>query len=234
MKGIGTLSQPTEPFWSLTPPDGQARNPLKFHCSPNESTPDYIAYRNVEQFLAYGLVMCWDSLDPEYFSLWNMVDADHLDWLRSAFLDVFQAVALGIYDGLINRDTKSEDFDPGDWVESISIGDHDSGDEDEFCFIWFPHYVDENSIAIVFHSHQVYGKGNYSAGEVIWIRWDAFKDRKKVYDAFKKAHTVSNNPLRPIAEKRWLTAIKGEGKKIRGKGVKALCDQEEVKEEICS
>lgn len=112
MQGMGIPFQVHEPFWTLTPPAGVERNPLKYFCAPNQATPDYVAAHGIKNFIAYGFLCCFDAVDPDNFAMWNMVQREDVQWLRENFLRVLEKLALNA----IACHTKGEAFFCDDWA----------------------------------------------------------------------------------------------------------------------
>ena len=94
MRGQGLLFQGTNPFWKITVNPPVAQNPLKGYWAPNMATPDYVAAYDINQFLAYGFILCFESVSPDWFTMWNMVQAEDVQWLREGFLATVEDLLL--------------------------------------------------------------------------------------------------------------------------------------------
>jgi hypothetical protein len=193
MQGMGILFQVKNPFWTLTPPPGVVMNPLGYYCAPNQATPDYVASYTIRDFLAYGFICCYDCVTPENFTMWNMVQADDVKWLRENFLRVVEKLILNIYAGAIEIPTKEDDFDSGQWAESVTIGESEEDDAngEQFVFEWAPGPVHEDALAIVLRSTLVSGEGTGGDDEVIWLAHEAIQDRAAVKAAIVEARTIN-------------------------------------------
>ena len=192
MQGMGILFEVADPFWKLTPPPGVMMNPLGYYCAPNAATPDYVASYNIRDFLAYGFICCYDCVTPDNFTMWNMVEADDVTWLRENFLRVVEKLIINIYGGAVEIPTREDDFDPGQWSESLTIGDDDENDDDEqFVFDWTPGPVHEDAIAFVLRSTLTKGEGTGGDDEVIWLSHEALQDRAVVKTAIEEARKIN-------------------------------------------
>ena len=193
MQGMGILFQAADPFWKLTPPPGVKENPLGYYCAPNGATPDYVASYNIRDFLAYGFICCYDCVTPDNFTMWNLVQADDVKWLRENFLRVVEKLILNLYGGTVEIPTKEDDFDPGQWSESLFIGDDDENDPDgeQFMFDWTPGPVHEDAIALVLRSTLTKGEGTGGDDEVIWLAHEALQDRAAVKAAIEEARKIN-------------------------------------------
>jgi len=201
MKGIGTVNQIENPFWTLVGKEGVERNPLKYYCAPNQATPDYVTSYSVRDFIAYGFVCCWDAVCPAYFAMWNMVQQDDVQWLRHYFLEVLEAAVLAYYEGKLEN---GENFDWGDWSQSLNIGNSDEGDEEEIRYTWALDRVDDEKLAMVLAIANCVGTGPAGDDEVIWLAKEALEDRAKVKAAFEEAY-AANKLHGKIAEHTILT-----------------------------
>ena len=191
MQGMGILFQVHEPFWTLTLPSGVERNPLNYSCAPNQATPDYVAADDIRDFIAYGFLCCFDSIDPDNFTMWNMVQREDVQWLRECFLRVLEKLVLNIYAGIVTPETKETDFDHGQWAESLNIGNADEGDEEELMIQWAPGPCDGHALSLVLSYSLLAGEGHGGDDEVIWLTFDALKDRAAVKAAIEEARNVN-------------------------------------------
>lgn len=188
MQGMGILFQSSEPFWAVTPPAGVERNPLKYYCAPNQATPDYVAAASIRDFIAYGFLCCFDAVDPDSFTMWNMVQRGDVQWFRECLLRVLEKLVLNIYAGIVTPETKETDFE-SDWAESLIVGDE--GDEEELMIQWAPGPCDEHALSLVLSYSLLMGEGHGGDDEVIWLTFDALKDRAAVKAAIEQARKVN-------------------------------------------
>ena len=198
-KGWESCSELREPFWTLTPPNGVERNPLNYSCAPNQATPDYVAASDVRDFIAYGFLCCFDAVDPDSFTMWNMVKRQDVQWLRENLLRVLEKLVLNIYAGTDWMESDS------DWAESDStIGDE--GDEEELMMQWAPGPCDENALSLVLSYSLLRGDGLGGDDEVIWLTFDALKDRAAVKAAIEEARKI-NGIQSGSLEEEWAEMI---------------------------
>lgn len=192
MIGMGIPSQPENPFWKIqvTPSKaGVCRNPLAGHWAPNAATPDYVATHDIRLFLAYGFIQCYNAVHPDYFTMWNMVQVDDVQWLRGYFLRVVEKVIDAYYKG--DLETGRSDFDHGVWGQSLNIGNGDEGDDEEVMYTWAPEVVQEDAIGIALYCDVLKGEGT-GESEVIWLNLEALRDRREVRAAIKEARKANN------------------------------------------
>lgn len=207
LSGTGILFQVEDPLWKLV--SDEERNPMKSRWAPNEATPDYVASYNIEDFIGYGFICCYECLAPENFTMWNMVQRNDVKWLRAYFLDILEQLILSWYEGDI--EIGSKDFDHSDWGESLNIGNSDDGDEEEFMITIAPYCVHEDAMAMGFDYSLLVGEGTGGEDEVIWLAFEALKDRQYVYDTIEKARTINGLVDRAWAsdrsKERWAAVI---------------------------
>lgn len=188
MQGMGILFQTSEPFWAVTPPAGVELNPLHYFCAPNQATPDYVASHEIRDFVAYGFLCCFDAVDPDSFTMWNMVQRADVQWLRECFLRALEKLVLNIYAGIVTPETKETDFD-SDWAESLIVGEE--GDDEELMIQWAPGPCDGHALSLVLSYSLLTGEGHGGDDEVIWLTFDALKDRAAVKAAIEEARKVN-------------------------------------------
>ena len=175
-------------------------------------TPDYVASYDIRDFIAYGFICCFDCVTPETFSLWNMVEADDVKWLRENFLRIIEKLILNIYAGVIEIPTKEDDFDPGQWSESVTIGEDEENDPngEQFDFSWTPGPVHEDAIALVLRSSLTKGEGIGGDDEVIWLSHEALKDRvavKAAIDEARKVNALGGGSSTPSLDAAWVECL---------------------------
>jgi hypothetical protein len=205
MQGQGLLFQCHNPFWKITGNPAVEQNPLKGYWAPNMATPDYVAAFDIKQFLAYGFILCYASVSPDWFTMWNMVEAEDVQWLREGFLATVEDLLIEFFKG--NVEVGESNFDHGDWGEDLTIGNDD--DEEEFMFTWAPHCIHEDAIGIGLYCNLLKGEGQAGDETVIWLSMDALKDRRAIMDAIqnaRKINGVSSEGRDPI--KAWKAVLK--------------------------
>lgn len=98
----------------------QVFNPLKFLSASNQATPDYVAYDDFRMFVAYGLMCCWCSDDPEdpndYSNISRPITRDDVKELRGYFLDLVETVVTSLWKGQCSPGDGEID---GDWQHLI-------------------------------------------------------------------------------------------------------------------
>lgn len=162
----------------------QVYNPLGFHCAPNQATPDYIAYSDLRQFVAYGFISCWlsaDSEDPNRDCAFaRPVTREDVDELRGYFLDLVETVILSLWKG---------DYSPGDgeidgdW-EHLYIGNED----DQVDSLVWDIRLDKDAMMFSLHG--------YGDAESIWLKYDAIEDKENVLKVLTEARqTISDNTV---------------------------------------
>lgn len=209
MDGLGILDQVADPFWIVTHPPEVRHNPFHYWCASNGATPDYVSSDKVSEFIAYAFMMCYDNVSPEYFTMWNMVTKNSVQWLRESFLMILERFVLEYYDGNITNTTNYHDLDHSVWSEGINIGDRDGGDKDEVSMNWCPGPIDEESFSLQLSCDVLYGDGRSSDPEVIWLRFSALHNRGAVCEAIRAARaTNALNTNSHFNPEDWDKAIK--------------------------
>lgn len=202
MQGIGTLHQVANPFWQVAPGQDVERNPLRYYCAPNQVTPDYVSSPAIRDFIAYGFVCCWDSLSPQFFTMWNMVQHDDLQWFRHHFLTVLENLILAYYKGEV--EIGFDQFDH-DWAEELFIGNSDEGDTEAICYTWMPACIHDDTLALVLSITDCTGQTVPGDDEVIWVELEALKDRAAVKFALEQAFLV--NKMGHTNETAWAEVL---------------------------
>ena len=164
--------------------DVQIYNPLGFTCAPNQSTPDYIAYDDFRQWLAYGLIVCWlshDRNDPDAdCAMGRPVTRDDVQEMRRVFLDLVETVTAAIWRG---------DYGPGDGeidgdYQHVYIGpDGDDSGSDLCVLTWRPR-LDADSIMM-----EMECSGGDST--VIWLNYAGIEDRAHVAAVLTEARRAT-------------------------------------------
>ena len=158
----------------------QVRNPLKFWCAPNQATPDYVVYDDFRQFIAYGLICCWCSHDPNDpnadANMARAITRDDVKELRGYFLDLVETVVTSLWKGQYSPGDGSID---GDW-EHLIIGPegNESGDNDTML-TWYIRLDDD---AMMF-SLDCTGADS----ENIWLGYKGIEDRAEVLKVLTEA-----------------------------------------------
>lgn len=149
------------------------RNPIGYHCQPNEATPEYVPERNFQQFLAYGLLLC--DIPEEYTTY--VIGEGQIQDSREQFLKTVenalqrfaswergknntQEEALEPH-VFLSEDPENEDgdFDLCDWyLDMIAIADPDGDGAGDLVFI-----------------RRVTGNDD----DAIWLSGSAVKTKKK-------------------------------------------------------
>lgn len=167
----------------------QTFNPLRFHCAPNQATPDYIIYDDFRSFVAYGLMVCWLSHtadDPNAdCNMARPVTRDDVEELRKYFLDLLETVVVALW---------KEQYKPGDgdidgnWQSVIIAKNGDESGQDETMLTW---YVSLRDDAIMLEM-----SCTGSDPSTIWLSYDALKDRQNVLKVIADASaTVPSHKL---------------------------------------
>ncbi len=208
-------NQTSDPFWAISPAQDQKSNPLGFHCAPNAATPDYIAYHDIENFVAYAFTMCW--LTPQDYTGWAWLQANDIRWLREHFLQALEVVLLGIYDGdyadtLADDGKRYEGFDCGEF-DSLSVSDNEDEEyrTEDHLFQWMPFCVEQDgTVAFELRFNVMESPDNNpSFGEdpPIWLAPEGYADRAKARKVIAHARKVN---WRDIDNK----SLKAESKNI--------------------
>lgn len=194
------FKRPIKPFWQVNPPKGLRPNPLGYSCAPNQADASYAGAETIEEFIAYGFRMCWQS--PGDFSLWWKLERYDIQWLRENFLRMLEILLLSFYEEGDKWDLPYSGFDWGEFGESLNIGNSDEGDPHEISITWAPHSWQEDVIVIDMIYEVV---ADYSPGESpsfpggndplsIFLDPEAIKDKKKVRAAIAHARNVNDLP----------------------------------------
>jgi len=162
----------------------QVRNPLKFWCAPNQATPDYVIYDDFRSFIAYGLVCCWCSHDPEDpnadANMARPITRDDVKELRGYFLDLVETVITSLWKGQYSPGDGEID---GDW-EHCYIGDEDS---EVTSLTWYPR-LDDDSIMFELHC-------DGSDPEVIWLGYKGIENRAEVLKVLTEARATIDDEV---------------------------------------
>ena len=67
-------------------------NPMNYFCAPNGATPDYVAAHDMEDFIAYGLVVSFIKQDDINSNIFIVTD-EHIADLRKGFLRCLEITA---------------------------------------------------------------------------------------------------------------------------------------------
>lgn len=149
----------------------QVRNPLKFWCAPNQATPDYVIYDDFRQFIAYGLMCCWCSHDPNDPNADANFDrpltVEDVKELRGYFLDLVETVITSLWKQQYSPGDGDID---GDWQHLI-IGDE--------MMTWYIRLDDD---AMMF-SLDCTGADS----ENIWLGYKGIEDRAEVLKVLTEA-----------------------------------------------
>ena len=167
----------------------QIFNPLKFWCAPNQATPDYVTYDDFQQFIAYGLMVCWcshDANDPNADS--NMarpITREDVAELRENFLDLVETVITSLW---------KKQYSPGDgdidgnWKHLIIGNSDENPGEEETMLTWYIRLDDD---AMMFDL-QCTG----SDSTAIWLSYKGIEDRQEVLNVLTEARaTVPDNKV---------------------------------------
>jgi hypothetical protein len=163
----------------------QTYNPLRFSCASNQATPDYVIYDDFRLFVAYGLLSCWLSNDPDDpnadCNMGRPVDREDVQELRRQFLDLMETVIVSVWRG---------DYGPGDgeidgdW-QHVYIG-HNRSDEDDpnlTVLTWYPR-LDADSMMFCLDCSD----GDL---ECIWLSYEGIQDRANVLQVLCEARNTT-------------------------------------------
>jgi hypothetical protein len=187
------LNLKSDSFWKVVPADDVKPNPLGYWCWPNACDPSYASARLIEDFVAYGLWRCF--IEPDEFTLWHLMRQGDVEWLREYFLRALEFAALSVYDGTIVPGEWDAD-DAGDAFDSLTIGNTEEGDEDEFTFTWVVGRVDEDAVMVV---------QRWSDGDdvTIWLALSALSDMRRVRAAIALARRANGEPGQDWTDAAW-------------------------------
>lgn len=179
----------------------QVFNPLGFYCASNSATPDYIVYDNFRMFVAYGLMCCWPSADPDDCNRdCNMVrpfTLNDVKELRKVFLDALQLSIVALWQGEIEPGDGGFDdniigrFSYNKWVY---IDVENAEDADNTTSLTWDVYLNDNDIMM-----QLNCTGNDD--EAIWLSYKGIEDRANVVK-------VLTDACRSIDEEVWPELLK--------------------------
>lgn len=156
------------------------RNPMNFWCAPNQCTPDYIGYRDFEQFVAFGLFYC--ALDQEDCSF--QVTDSFVYSMREGFLTTLRYMIFKYWDGELERGAENIDMPSNGNIIHLSEADDEEGEDDFFA--WYPFRVDgeENEDASLSIELTLNSQGQDT---VLWLKLKAIEDKAHVRAILKMA-----------------------------------------------
>lgn len=158
----------------------QTYNPLKYWSAPNQSTPDYVTCYNFRDFVAYGLLECWLSHDPNDpnadCNMARPVDREDVKELRGYFLDVLETAIAALWKEQYKPGDGSID---GDW-ETLIVGNSDENPGEEETFLAWYVRLDDDAIML-----ELSCSGADSTA--IWLSYEAIEDRQNVLKVLTEA-----------------------------------------------
>jgi hypothetical protein len=130
----------TDPFWTVRAPEGEEQYPLP-HSDANYQSSDKLL-----DFIGCGFGYCW--LDPETFGLWELVERDHIAWLREYFLRMLEYAVFGCY---TNTFYPGMDCSEIDWsgYDSLSFGGEDMPDVEECHLTWSLDRIEDDGVTLL-------------------------------------------------------------------------------------
>lgn len=161
----------------------QVRNPLKFFCAPNASTPDYIIYDDFHSWVAYGLLTCWFGSGPdpnEYAEFPRPYTKEDVKELRGYFLNLLETTIVALWKGELERGTGEVDSD----TQHLCIGEDDA---DLVILSWYVRLGDDG----IMFSLSCTG----SDTENIWLSYEAIEDRANVLKVLSEARQTINSEV---------------------------------------
>lgn len=155
------------------------RNPMAF--TSNSADPSYVAWPDFKGFVAYGLLTAWPSHTDDLNEDWNhnvALDLDHVNELRSGFLDLLEHAVCGLWSG---------DMEVGEGVidHYMAVSGTTVFIDDETYFDWTVTLQDD---AIMFELY-LQGDKPQDIG-VIWLSYDAITDRAAVVKALREGFAI--------------------------------------------
>lgn len=157
----------------------QVYNPLRFHCAPNQATPDYIVYDDFRMLVAYGLICCWLSADPDDCnrdcSFSRPVDHEDVQELRRQFLDLLDTIIVALWQG---------DYEPGHgWIDGDYQYTYIGAEDDPTLLSWQVRLDDDSTMLCL----QCTGADD----ECIWLSYEGIADRQNVLQVLREAREVT-------------------------------------------